>query len=285
MISENLDMTHRELLQDKLYNMKLRLSEFSFANLYLFRKNHEYKVIRDGDCLFITGKTHDKMEFVLPLCEQTEPDIDKMRIMISEYKMLFPIGDCWKKYFPENEFEIFHNEDDSDYIYTVEQMATYSGRHLSSKRNLLKQFHENYTHERKEITLSEIEDIKLILEKWQNEMNLSSDETDFYSAVEALEHMKELRLYGFIYYIDNEPVGYVLGEEIYEDTYALHFAKGLTKYKGIYQFMYNDLAKSFNAKIKYINFEQDLGLQSLRQAKSSYKPDHMGMKYRVRFRI
>ncbi|MBN1499030.1 MAG: DUF2156 domain-containing protein [Spirochaetes bacterium] len=283
MVIENLDLKHRELLQDKLYNIKVRLSEFSFANLYLFRKSHDYRVIQDDGCLFITGMTNDKMQFVLPLCEQYEPDMDKMRIMLSEYKMLFPVGDCWLKYFDENEFEVYHNKDDSDYIYTVEQMATYSGRDLSKKRNLLKQFLESYTYERKPFDQDNISEAREILQNWQNELNLSPEETDFHSASEAFDYMEELRLNGYIYIVDGKPAGYVLGEEISEDTYALHFAKGLKSYKGIYQFMYNDLAKNLDEKIKYINFEQDLGLQSLRQAKSSYKPDHMGEKYRVRF--
>ena len=36
-----------------------------------------------------------------------------------------------------------------------------------------------------------------------------------------------------------------------------------------------------NSKYKYINFEQDLGKDTLRQAKSTYYPDEMRKKYRV----
>lgn len=281
MIVEEISLAHSDELREKLYNMDVRLSEYSFANLYLFRKTHNYRILREDECLFITGHTYDGESFVLPLCEKDEPDMDKMENMISIHGMLFPVSEDWLKYFPEEKYNYYHNENDSDYIYTIEQMSTYAGRKLSKKRNLLKQFLQEYSFERKEITEDNIADVLEIIEKWQNDMSLSTEETDYNSAVEAAGLIKKLHLNGIIYYIDGVPVGYVLGEEISRDTYALHFAKGLKDYKGIYQFMYNDLAKRLTDNIKYMNFEQDLGLQSLRQAKASYKPDHMGEKYRI----
>ncbi len=282
MKKEGLDIHHKEELSGKLRTICGRLSEFSFANLYLFRHTHKYEVVKDDDCLFVTGMTHDGEKFVLPMCKHRDPDIDHIRDMIKEFGMLYPISDCSLKYFDPREFDIYHNEDDSDYIYTVEKMSTYSGRKLAKKRNLLKQFFSLHTYERFQIDENTEQNAKAVLDQWQEEMPVKKEETDYSAACEAFEHYKELGLSGFVYLVDNKPGGYVLGEMLTDDTYALHFAKGLTEYKGIYQFMYNDLAKYLKKRcVIYMNFEQDLGLQSLRQAKSSYKPDHMGMKYRV----
>lgn len=280
MSDETLKLEHRELLNPKLKKVGMRLSEFSFANLYLFRKVHDYRIVKIGECYFISGKTNDGINFGLPLCEQKPPDMLMIHEIIDRFGMLYPISDCWSRYFPPSEFIITHSDDDSDYIYTMEKMATYSGRHLSKKRNLLKQFHQMHSFER--FPVSEKKGLALeILEKWQNESSLDSDSTDFESAKEAITLMNELELDGYVYVIDGVPGGYVLGEGLTHDTYVLHFAKALPEFKGVYQFLYNDLANALTGKYTYINFEQDLGLQSLRQAKSSYKPDHMGMKYRV----
>lgn len=285
MKKEPLGIQHKSILSSRLRDVSVRLSEFSFANLFLFRETHKYEVaVDDEGCIFITGLTNDKCPFVLPLCEKKKPDIEDIRNMISEFNMLYPISDSWIGIFDPREFEVWHNEDDSDYIYKVEKMATYSGRHLSKKRNLLKQFHAEHSYERLELVPEIRKQAQGILRTWQDEMPLGEDETDYKSAVEALEYMDELDLGGYLYIIDGAPGGYVLGEHITDDTYALHFAKALTRYKGVYQFMYNDLAKHLLGHATYMNFEQDLGLQSLRQAKASYKPDHMGMKYRVTFK-
>lgn len=282
--TETLELKHNSLLYEKLHGVKLKLSEFSFANLYLFRKAHNYEVLTGCDCVFITGYTNDRARFVLPLCGNEEPDMEYVDSLIKEFEMLYPISEDWLHHFPSEKYDVYHNPDDSDYIYTMEKMATYAGRHLSSKRNLLKQFLETYSWEAEEISEKNAGDAIGIIEAWQKEIKDTSGGTDFESAKEAVMLREALHLYGILYYVDKEPAGYVLGEGITDDTYALHFAKGLTKYKGIYQFMYNHLANKLLDKYKYINFEQDLGLQSLRQAKSSYKPDHMGEKYRVKLK-
>jgi uncharacterized protein len=102
--------------------------------------------------------------------------------------------------------------------------------------------------------------------------------------MEALDRYEELVLCGGIYYADGEPAGFVLGEELNESTFVLHFAKARTIFKGIYQFMFNNFAKILPPKYKYLNLEQDLDKENLRVFKSSYIPDVMLTKARVRLR-
>jgi len=54
---------------------------------------------------------------------------------------------------------------------------------------------------------------------------------------------------GTIYYIENEPAGFIIGEALNADTFCLHFAQGVTKYHGIYEFMFNDTAKKLQFSI------------------------------------
>ena len=86
---------------------------------------------------------------------------------------------------------------------------------------------------------------------------------------------------GGIYYVEDEPAAFFLGEEIKDDMFVICFAKALKKFKGIYQYMYNNIAKILPDKYKYFNFEEDLGSQALKLAKSSYSPQIMLKKYRV----
>ena len=109
----------------------------------------------------------------------------------------------------------------------------------------------------------------------------SGKETQSKKLLEALEKMTEFNLRGMISYADDKPSGFVLGEELNDETFALHFAKGIREYKGIYQHLYNAFSIKLNSEYKYINFEQDLGKDTLRQAKSTYYPDEMRKKYRV----
>jgi hypothetical protein len=277
---EELTMSHREKLYSRLRGVSSRLSEFSFANLYLFRNSHKYKFVDHDGCLRITGLTLDKKEFFLPLCEKPEPDIDFLKMLIETEGIIYPVPEEWLPLFNADEFLITHDENDSDYIYLTEKIASFAGRKLHSKRNLLKQFHEIHGGHGERITKNNIDAAVKIVHEWSSSLPEESS-ADSAEAVEALNLFEELNLEGMIFFSDNTPIGYILGEELTNDTHVLHFAKTVPGYKGSYQFIFNEYAKSLVDKCKYLNFEQDLGLQSLRQAKSSYNPEYMEKKYRI----
>ncbi len=107
---------------------------------------------------------------------------------------------------------------------------------------------------------------------------------DYAAAKEALEHMEYLQLCGGIFYVDDEPVAYTLGEELARGKmFVIHFEKAVLKkeYKGIYQYVNQAFAALLPEKYELINREQDLGDPGLRQAKESYRPVGFVTKYRA----
>ena len=58
----------------------------------------------------------------------------------------------------------------------------------------------------------------------------------------------------------------------WENFCLVHFEKGDNNYKGVYQFINNETAKNLPETVLYINREQDLGDEGLRQAKMTYRP-------------
>ncbi len=125
-------------------------------------------------------------------------------------------------------------------------------------------------------------DAREVLEVWQEDVGEEKRATDYFPCREAFERYDELVLCGGIYYVEGEAAGFVIGEEIQSDTFALHFAKGKRKFKGLYQYMYNHFAKILPKQYAFLNFEQDLGKLAIRIAKSSYHPARVLKKYRIR---
>ena len=283
MQTERLGLQHRELLFPRLRAITDPLSEYCFANLYLFRENHDYEVLLD-DHVFIRGRTYDGHTYVMP----TEPvgamGLACLRAALGQAEFLFPIPESWLPRFPPEEFEATFSEGDADYLYTVEKMSTYAGRRLHKKRNLMKQFVESYRHEALPLTDERIADARTVLEHWKEETGLDPAQTDYGPCKEALQLYEELTLCGGIYYAEGEPAGFVLGEEVNDETFVLHFAKARTKFKGVYQFMFNTFARVLPPKYRYLNLEQDLDKENLRVFKSSYVPDAMVKKARVKLR-
>ncbi len=280
---EPLSLAHRELLTSRLKAVTTTVSEYTFANLYLFRQNHAYEVVTDHD-VFIRGRTYDGHTYLMPTADIRTLDMDRLKDQMQSVEFLFPIPEAWLSAFSPDAFEVQYQEGDQDYVYTVEKMSTLKGRNLHKKRNLLKQFLEYYQHDARPLTNDRLEDARFVLNDWLATTEMKPADTDHASCLEALDRYEELVLCGGIYYAEGEPAGFVLGEEVNDDTFVLHFAKARTKFKGVYQYMFNNFASILPPKYKYLNLEQDLDKENLRIFKSSYAPEVMLRKARVRLR-
>jgi len=280
---EKLSFNHKDLLYERLRSVDTPISEYTFANIYLFRNPHNYEVVFDKE-LFIKGKTYDGFIYLMPTTDIRKINYDYLKNLMKDADFLFPMPEEWLGIFNTDEFEFSYKEEDMDYIYTVEKISTFKGRKLHKKRNLLKQFMRLYENEAYPLTEERMEDAVNILNQWKEDIGVPDQETDYDPCLEALKLYDNLILCGGIYYVDKEPGGFIIGEELDEETFVLHFAKGKRKFKGLYQYMYNTFAKILPKKYKYLNFEQDLGHLALKIAKSSYVPDFMLKKYRIRLK-
>jgi len=283
MLVEKLGMQHKELLAPLLRGTRAGLSEYTFPNLYLFRDNHNYEVITDRN-IFIKGKSYDGCTYLMPAFDVRTANVGLLKDLMKTVDFLFPIPEEWLTIFEPGAFEITYKDGDADYVFTVEKMSTYKGRNLHKKRNLLAQFLKLYQHDALPLTNDRLAQARLILSDWQATSEMKIADTDYAACLEALDRYDELVLCGGIYYADKEPAGFVLGEEVSDETFVLHFAKARTQFKGIYQYMFNNFAKILPPKYKYLNLEQDLDKENLRVFKSSYVPDLLLRKARVRLK-
>lgn len=274
---------HKDLLFERLKNIHTDLSEYSFSNLYLFRKTHDYAILQDKE-IFIVGKTYEGKSFLMPTKDIRSMDYEYLMTVSRDFDFLFPVPEEWLGFFETKPVRKKFVDGDSDYIYTLEKMATYQGTKLHSKKNLLNQFLSLYVPQAKPLTQKLMPDAFRILEHWQEDSGNAKSTTDYYACHEALAMYDDLVLCGGIYYVGREPAGFVIGEEINPSMFALHFVKGIREYKGIYQYMYNHFANILPKKYLYLNFEQDLGIPALKIAKTSYHPDKILKKYRISLR-
>jgi hypothetical protein len=124
--------------------------------------------------------------------------------------------------------------------------------------------------EQKKLARETLKDAQRVLEEWKQSREISGD---YGPAKEALELHEVLGLSGLVFYVGGAAVGYSQGETLADGkSFAVHFEKALDGYKGIYQYINQEFAKSLPESIVYINREQDLGSDGLRQAKMTYRP-------------
>lgn len=281
---EIVDLKHRNCLTDRFHKMNLQLSDYTFANVYLFRRTSNYEFLKTECGLFVSGRNKQKQGYIMPLNDPRGCDIKTFKEILNKRDFFFPVPKEWLLYFPEDKFVISYDDSESDYIYLTEKMASFKGKQYLRHRNHLNQFLSSYIPEGKSISVNNFLDAMEVLNKWQNESKSAPDKTDFTQCSEALQKFSELALWGIIYYIANEPAGFIIGEALNTDTFCLHFAKASKKYHGIYEFMFQDTAKRLQSQYKYLNLEEDMGNKNLRRTKSSYGTEFLLKKYRVSLR-
>mgnify|MGYP000333168310 CR=1 FL=1 len=257
------------------------ISEFTFAGLYLFRNTYQYEVARIPDTGFIIrGVKNGEPFFFTPCCLPTN---DFLLEIFTHYSYLKNMSEsqCRKERIRLEMagFFVMEDRDNFDYYYRREDLAELSGKAYHKKRNLVNAFVNNYHYEQKNLDKTTIEDGFYILDRWRLE---KGEDGDYKANREALELFDELELRGSVFYVENEPAGLVMGEPLAKARmFTVHFEKGLSKFKGIYQFINQAFAQTLPKTYHYINREQDLGDPGLRQAKMTYRPVGFVKKYRV----
>lgn len=81
--------------------------------------------------------------------------------------------------------------------------------------------------------------------------------------------------------VDGKLAAYTVADALTPDTLVIHFEKGNTQYKGIYQAINQMFLTHAANNFTWVNREQDLNDEGLRKAKLSYHPAHFLRKYRV----
>jgi hypothetical protein len=284
---EPLSLAHRAALAPLLRSLSVPLSEFSFANLYLFRAAHAWELVRDHG-LFLRGRTYAAEPFLTPLFDPRAADPRVLASALADSpggsappSFFFPVAEEWLPAFPAGSWRREARQGDSDYLYRVAAMCELPGKALHRKRNLVAQFKARHSHEARPLGLADLPAALEVLEAWGEESGQKPEETDFAACREALERMDELGLEGGVVFADGEPAGFVLGEGLTEDVFAIHFAKGKTRFSGIYQFLFSNTSCLLPERYLFLNLEQDLDREPLRAAKESYRPERMLAKYRV----
>lgn len=178
-------------------------------------------------------------------------------------------------------FTFTPDRDNADYIYSIDSMASLAGKKLHGKRNHCNKFQATYAWEFQPLTQERFDDCMSVHKAWSNAREGGSADENF-AIARAFQHWDALGFEGGVLYADGQPVAFTVGEQINEDTVDIHFEKALDTVPGAYPMVAREFARQLNAdhpQLRYLNREEDMGIENLRKAKESWYPLYLLEKY------
>jgi len=172
-----------------------------------------------------------------------------------------------------------------DYIYDLNELVELKGNRFHKKKNLLNQFTKKTEFQFSPLTTDTIGKALAMQESWCTWRDCeSSDALAAENRVIArvLSYWEKLAgIQGGAIRADNKLIAYTIAEGLDDDTLLIHFEKGDSEYRGIYQAINQLFLEYGKFDYKHVNREQDLGDEGLRRAKMSYHPVEFYKKYRI----
>jgi len=283
-----IELEDKALLLGYLEATQPQISEYTFTNLYVWRKSDRTLLSRRGDVLLVKVlKCPDEREVLLPPLGSKElratvPElIEDMR---KEEKLppVYGVSKNQAEALAKIGFSAKLDRDNSDYVYLVKDLIELPGTKFHSKRQAIKRCLSEHKCEYVPITPDIVELCLQLQEEWCNLANCNESQglrEEDQAIKETFLHYDHLSAFGAAVSADGGIQAFTVGEKLSNDTAVIHFEKANPKIRGLYQLINQWFCKNALASYKYVNREQDLGEPGIRRAKEGYHPHHMVEKY------
>ncbi|NCB62251.1 MAG: DUF2156 domain-containing protein [Clostridia bacterium] len=271
--------------------------EYNFTNLYAWSRPYQQKIARLDGRLLVSADGLAGPCYLWPVGSgDVKPAIEALWADAKERGEPFRLACLTAEHVQELErlwpggFLSEPDRDGFDYLYEVDRLAELGGKRLHAKRNHINRFVEqngDWVYE--ELTGASLPDCMRMDEEWYRRSREregaeeAQDLNDEGVALRAaMEHFAELKLEGGLIRVYGEVVAFTIGDRLNSDTYNAHFEKAYGELQGAYAIINREFSAWVRKKypdVKYINREDDMGVEGLRKAKESYYPDRMVEKY------
>lgn len=197
-----------------------------------------------------------------------------------------PQVDFLQQAYPDR-FEYYNDRNLAEYIFSAQTMRDFPGKVHARRRTEIRSFWRDYG-ERTTVSLITNNDLKEVIEfayKWLRDNSETHDEDalnrEMIGIRKQITNYDKLGISGTVIRVDGNVRAFCYGIPLNKDYYDVLIEKGDREFPGIYRVLRQESTKLNVTGEKYINFEEDVGVEGLRRLKESYCPEFMIEKYVV----
>lgn len=293
---EEITIEKKELFNQYLKRKCSQNSEFTFTNLFMWRKSYDmrYVILNDMLCIMPQHKggprsatfpvgfigEDGKEKDIVPVIEEllayfkdigAEPLIRLYDdITVQKLTQAFP-----------GKFLITEDMGSFDYVYSVQELSNLSGKRFHAKKNHVNKFMRLYPWEYRPISSENVAECLRVFEQWyQNRADEVAGLDEEYEAVrELFSNWDKLDVSGGSLWVDGSMIAFSVGEPLCDRMAVIHLEHADTAYEGAFAMMNQQFLKNRWQEFEYVNREEDMGIPGMRKAKESYHPVFMVKKY------
>lgn len=269
-------------------------SDFNFVSMYSWNLDNKMQVSHLNNNLVVLFKDYTSDDKFLSLIGQTAID-ETINILINYASLnglqpalhMVPEHVIHEIKHPSS-FIITEDRDNHDYIVLALKLSQLKGEHYAGKRNGVNKF---LSSNEGKVSLKKLklddDSVKQIVEvfhKWRSASNkdLKESESELLALTNLIKNAHNFDLNVIGVYVNDSMVAFSI-YELLPNNYAMgHFEKALKEHAGLYDYLKHSTALDLHQQgVSHINYEQDLGLDNLRYAKTLLHPEFFLKKFSV----
>lgn len=263
-------------------------SDYSFINIWAWAEDYGLSWAWDDNCVWIRQIRPETLYWA-PVGSWY--DIDWASIVGADEGESIPfirMPDQLAEHLQDrlaDRIEISEERGHWDYVYSVKELTELRGNRFHKKKNLLNQFVKKYAYTYLPFGSELIDQAKAMQRQWCTWRDCESSEVlaaENHAIYRVLENWEGFEgIMGGALMVDGEMAAYTVADALTPQSMVIHFEKGDTRYKGVYQAINQMFLAHSATAFETVNREQDLGDEGLRKSKLSYNPTNFLQKSRV----
>ncbi|MBO4941751.1 MAG: DUF2156 domain-containing protein [Clostridia bacterium] len=287
---KHVTLSDKPLFDRYFKNSTFMNSDFTFTNLFMWKKAYNIRFAEIANCLCIFFRYGNSPESVtFPLGKDPEIALDEiisffastntpfiLRLFSREQKSLV------KHFFPDV-FSFKKDLSNSDYVYKTSDLIELPGQRYHAKRNHINKFKSLYDFQYRPLVPSDKAECKEMFCHWCNtkigKIDNIGEQLDAVGTL--LDNWESLDISAGGIFVDGKMVAFSFGEVLnYNKSMAvIHLEHANTDFQGSFAMINQQFAMNQWSNLQFMNREEDMGLEGLRKAKKSYYPVFMVEKY------
>ncbi|MCH5329342.1 MAG: GNAT family N-acetyltransferase [Alistipes sp.] len=275
---------------DKYASEEICNCDAAFANIFCWQQTYHSQFAQIEGLLVIKYRTEGTNQFAYMLLgrQMTAPTVSTVITILTEdaahekcrlkITSLSASAAATIKSLYGNRFACAGSRDNADYIYNTQDLQQLPGRKYQPKRNHINRFNDLYDYRYEPLAASHKEECLRLELEWRKHHHSDSHHSDNSATAEqlaiirAFDNFEALRLKGGMLRIGQQPVAFTYGSPVNNQVFDIHVEKADTAVEGVFPAINRMFACSLPQQFRFINREEDMGLEGLRKSKLSYHP-------------